>query len=166
MRHAGAQDMPRPPLAPPSFPLPVVLDTNVVLDVLVFDDPVTRPLADALAEGALAAWADGETLLELERVLTLSTFKLDEAEQRTAYARYQRLVHMAPAVSSTPLPELPRCRDRDDQKFLVLAARSGAAWLVSKDNRLLSLADRHGLPFAILSPKQAVEGLKLARGAG
>ncbi len=155
-------DMSRPHPAPLSFPLPVVLDTNVVLDLLVFDDPITRPLAEALAQGALVAWADEETLLELQRVLTLSTFKLDEARQRDIYARYERLVRRAPAGASGPLPELPRCRDRDDQKFLLLTARAGAAWLVSKDKRVLSLADRHGLPFTIFSPKQAVERLKQA----
>jgi putative PIN family toxin of toxin-antitoxin system len=155
-------NMSRPLSAPLSFPLPVVLDTNVVLDLLVFDDPVTRPLGEALAQGALVAWADEETLLELERVLTLPIFKLDEARQREVYTRYQRLVQRAPAASPSPGPELPRCRDRDDQKFLLLTARAGAAWLVSKDKRVLSLADRHGLPFTILSPKQAVERLKLA----
>jgi putative PIN family toxin of toxin-antitoxin system len=154
-----------PSPAPLSFPLPVVLDTNVVLDLWVFDDPVTRPLAQALDERALTVWANAETLLELERVLTLSIFKLDGNAQRTIQARYRSLVHMASESSLAPLPELPRCRDRDDQKFLVLAAHAGAAWLVSKDKRLLSLADRQGLPFAILSPKQAAEAFRLARGS-
>jgi putative PIN family toxin of toxin-antitoxin system len=143
----------------------VVLDTNVVLDVLVFDDPVSRPLAEAWAEGALVAWADEATLLELQRVLPLPAFKLEEPSRREVLARYQRLVRQAPRGPSAALPELPRCRDRDDQMFLILAARVGAAWLVSKDKRVLSLADRHGLPFAILSPKQAAERLLLARSA-
>ncbi|MBN1209699.1 MAG: putative toxin-antitoxin system toxin component, PIN family [Myxococcaceae bacterium] len=148
----------------PSTPLSVVLDTNVVLDLLVFDDPLSRPLADALAAGALIPWADKETLLELERVLTLSTFKLEVPAQQAALARYRHHVQLAPEQSAASLPALPRCRDRDDQKFLVLAAHVGAAWLVSKDKRLLSLADWHGLPFAILSPKQAAQGLRLAPG--
>ncbi|KFE72165.1 putative toxin-antitoxin system toxin component, PIN family [Hyalangium minutum] len=152
-------NMSRPSPAPLSFPLPVVLDTNVVLDLLVFDDPVSRPLAEALAQGSLIAWADAETLLELERVLTLPIFKLDEVRQRDVYARYLSQVRQVPASIQEPLPELPRCRDRDDQKFLLLTARAGAAWLVSKDKRVLSLADRHGLPFTIVSPRQAVERL-------
>lgn len=159
------ETMSLPSPAPLSFPLPVVLDTNVVLDLWVFNDPVTRPLAEALDERALTAWANAETLLELERVLTLPIFKLDGNAQRTVQARYRSLVHMASESSLAPLPELPRCRDRDDQKFLILAARAGAAWLVSKDKRLLSLADRQGLPFAILSPKQAAEAFRLARGS-
>ncbi len=158
--------MSRPSPAPLSFPLPVVLDTNVVLDMRVFDDPVTRPLAEALDQGVLTAWANAETLLELEQVLTLPIFKLEGDAQRSVHAGYRGLVRLASETSLTPLPELPRCRDRDDQKFLVLTARAGAAWLVSKDKQVLSLADRHGLPFAILSPKQAVEALRLARGSG
>lgn len=158
--------MPRPPPAPLSFPLPVVLDTNVVLDLRVFDDPIARPLAEALTQGALTAWASAETLLELRQVLTLPGFRLAPAAQRKVYEGYERLVRLASVATLAPLPALPRCRDRDDQKFLVLTARAGASWLVSKDKRLLSLADRHGLPFAILSPKQAVELLRGARGLG
>ncbi|WP_224250212.1 putative toxin-antitoxin system toxin component, PIN family [Hyalangium gracile] len=152
---------PSPP--PLSFPLSVILDTNVVLDVLVFADPITRPLEQALTSGELVAWADAETLQELEWVLPMPSFKLAEPARREVLARYRSLVRMAPQESAAPLPELPRCRDRDDQKFLRLAARAGAAWLVSKDKRVLSLADRHGLPFKILSPKQAAQRLRPGR---
>ncbi len=138
--------------------LPVVLDTNVVLDLLVFDDPHTRPLAEALEAGTLTAWADADTLAELGYVLASRNFRpgLDEAARHAAFERYQSRVQLVQAVEGTLLPPLPRCRDRDDQKFLVLAARAKAAWLVSKDKRVLSLADRRGLPFLILTPKQAV----------
>jgi predicted nucleic acid-binding protein len=37
-------------------------------------------------------------------------------------------------------PPLPRCKDRDDQKFLELAARCDANMLVSKDKALLTAA--------------------------
>ena len=49
----------------------------------------------------------------------------------------------------------PRCRDPDDQKFLDLAASSGARWLLSRDDHLLSLARRtrrDGL-FEIVTPQ-------------
>lgn len=138
----------------------LVLDTNVVLDVLVFDDPLVRPLASALGAGGVTAWADEHTLAELEYVLGYPTFALDEEARRAVYARYRSLVRLVSPEPVAPLPPLPRCRDRDDQKFLTLAARAGAAWLVSKDKRVLSLADRHGLPFAILSPRRAVERLE------
>jgi putative PIN family toxin of toxin-antitoxin system len=153
--------MSMPSLTPHTSPLAVVLDTNVVLDVLVFDDGVARPLAEALATGALVPWADEKTLQELEWVLAMPTFKLAAPERREVFARYRSLVRLC--AQEAPAPgvelELPRCRDRDDQKFLQLAARSGAAWLVSKDKRVLSMADRHGLPFVILAPKQAAREL-------
>ncbi len=138
----------------------LVLDTNVVLDMLVFEDPVVRPLTDGLAAGELTAWVDRETLGELEWVLAFPTFKLEPAARQAAMDRYRGLVRLAPEEPPAPLPELPRCRDRADQKFLLLAARAGAAWLVSKDKQVLSLADRRELPFVILSPRQAAQRLR------
>ena len=140
-------------------PLPLVLDTNVVLDLLVFEDPALGVLARALTSGAVSAWADEHTLRELQYVLAYPTFHLDAAAQGAVLARYRSLVHLVPAGSEAEAPALPRCRDRDDQKFLALAARSGARWLVSKDKRVLSMADRVGLPFGILSCRQLVARL-------
>lgn len=152
--------MSAPPAPPASVPLPLVLDTNVVLDLLVFDDPHVRPLAQALSAGEVTAWADAETLKELELVLAYPSFALDEAARRALHERYQRLVHMAPGDPGTPPPPLPRCRDRDDQKFLVLAARVGASWLVSKDKRVLALAGHKQVPFDILTSRQMAERLR------
>ena len=39
-------------------PRPVVLDTNVVLDLLVFDDPLVPPIRQLLAQGQLRWIAD------------------------------------------------------------------------------------------------------------
>jgi len=142
----------------------LVLDTNVVLDMLVFDDPAVRPLTQALAAGELTAWVDRETLGELEWVLAFPSFKLGPPARQAVMDRYRGLVRLAPEQPSAPLPPLPRCRDRADQKFLVLAARADAAWLVSKDKRVLSMADRRDLPFTILTPRQAVQRL-LSKGA-
>ena len=141
-------------------PLPLVLDTNVVLDMLVFDDPTVHPLVQALTTGEVTAWADGDTLAELEYVLAYPTFELDETARRAALARYRSLVRVAPEDMGMPPPPLPRCRDRDDQKFLVLAARVGATWLVSKDKRVLALAGRKDVPFDILTSRQMAERLR------
>jgi putative PIN family toxin of toxin-antitoxin system len=139
--------------------VPVVLDTNVVLDLWVFGDATVRPLATALEAGTVLAWAEERTLRELEYVLAYPSFGLDEAARRRVLDTYRGLVQVAPEAPDAPLPALPRCRDRDDQKFLVLAARVGASWLVSKDKRVLSMADRHGLPFTILTPRQVAQRL-------
>lgn|SRR5215217_3661704 len=147
------------PLAPP---LPVVLDTNVVLDLYVFEDPALRVLHRALEAGTLVAWAEDSTLAELGFVLASRHFlpgRYLEARS-TALERYRASVKVLPPEVSGPSLELPRCKDRDDQKFLLLAARAGAAWLVSKDKRVLSMADRRELPFVILTPRQTVARLE------
>lgn len=146
------------PLAPP---LPVVLDTNVVLDLYVFEDPALRVLHTALEAGTLVAWAEDATLAELGFVLASRHFLpgRNMEGRKTALERYRASVKLLPPDASGPALELPRCKDRDDQKFLLLAARAGAAWLVSKDKRVLSMADRRELPFVILTPRQAVARL-------
>ncbi|MCE9666486.1 putative toxin-antitoxin system toxin component, PIN family [Myxococcus stipitatus] len=142
-------------------PLPVVLDTNIVLDLYVFEDSTARPLAEALERGTLVAWVDDATLAELGFVLASRNFQpgLGTDARQAALAAYRQRARLLAEGAGGTVPELPRCRDRDDQKFLHLAARAGAAWLVSKDKRVLSLADRHGLPFTILTPRQAVARL-------
>jgi putative PIN family toxin of toxin-antitoxin system len=146
----------------PSLPVPVVLDTNVVLDLFAFEDAHARPLAEALEAGTLAAWVDADTLAELGYVLASRHFRpgWDAAARRGVLERYRALARVVPPGEEASAPELPRCRDRDDQKFLLLAARAGAAWLVSKDKRVLSMAGRSGMPFLILSVRQAVERLR------
>ena len=132
----------------------VVLDTNVVLDLLVFDDAFARPLKEALEAGALTAWADRHTLRELELVLGYRSFALTPEAQQAVRERYGALVRVADAEGGAAV-ELPVCRDRDDQKFLVLAARVGATWLVSKDKRVLSMGGGRRLPFDVLTPRRA-----------
>ena len=141
--------------------LAAVLDTNVVLDLLVFDDPQARPLLAALKQGALEAWADARTLEELRQVLGYASFGLDAAAQQALLARYGTLVRVAPPVDPArgAPPQLPRCADRDDQKVLELAARAGAQWLVSKDKQLLQLRGWSSLPFLILRPPEAAARL-------
>lgn len=140
-------------------PLSLVLDTNVVLDLLVWDDPWVRPLREALEHGRVRPWADARTLGELKYVLAYPTFALDAEAQHAAYTRYTRHVSLAGEASLEDVAALPRCRDRADQKFLELAARVGATWLVSKDKRVLSMADRADLPFGILTVRQLAERL-------
>ncbi|CAM3214905.1 putative toxin-antitoxin system toxin component, PIN family [Corallococcus sp. ZKHCc1 1396] len=131
----------------------MVLDTNVVLDLFVYDDAFARPLKEALLAGALTAWVDRHTLRELELVLAYRSFALTAEAQQAVRERYGALTRCSEAGDA--VVELPACRDRDDQKFLVLAARVGAAWLVSKDKRVLSMGGGRRLPFDVLTPRRA-----------
>ena len=127
----------------------VVLDSNVWIDILVFDDAATRPIHAALRRGALDAVIDARCLAELSRVLDYPQFTRRAVDKAAALQSVARLSIMAthaapPDGAAAPLP---RCKDRDDQKFLELAHAAGADWLVSKDRALLKLARRTARDF-------------------
>ena len=123
--------------------LPIVLDSNVWLDILVFDDPHTRPIRVALERGAIRALIDARCQAELAHVLDYPQFAGRGVAKADALAAHVGLVELIelPELPADARP-LPQCRDRDDQKFLELARASGAQWLVSKDRAVLKLAKR------------------------
>ncbi len=132
--------------------LRLVLDTNVVLDLFHWANIDAVPIMAALEDGRIECFADERTLDELQRVLTYPQLKMTPAMIVERYARYSALVRLVPAGEAPPLP---RCKDRDDQKFLELAARCEANILVSKDKELLRLRGRTTLAFQILKPAAA-----------
>jgi len=132
--------------------LRIVLDTNVVLDLFHWANVDAVPIMAALEAGRIECLVDESTLDELRRVLTYPQLKLTPDMIAERYARYSTLVTIIPAGEAAPLP---RCKDRDDQKFLELAERSGADLLVSKDKALLKLRGRTRLAFRIMKPKDA-----------
>lgn len=136
------------------MPPRLVLDTNIVLDLLHYTQNDAQPLLPLLESGSFVALADARTLDELARVVGYPQFGLDAASGAALCARYRALVEM---IAEGEAPPLPRCKDRDDQKFLELAARGRADGLVSKDNALLKLKKRKTLTFAIHTPAEAVK---------
>ena len=146
----------------PLRPRRIVLDTNIVMDLLHFDDRHTQPLRGAIDDGQLQCFTDGECLAELERVTGYPAFALDAPARQSLFESYQRLVTRCDADTTEDYP-LPRCRDEDDQKFLILAARCGADLLITRDKLLLKLAHHRRLPppFAILTAQAACQLLEL-----
>ena len=145
--------------------LPVVLDSNVWIDILVFDDPRTRPILAALERGALRALIDARCLGELSRVLDYPQFVQRGVDKAATLATLARLAEqIVPPVAAPDAKPLPQCKDRDDQKFLELAHTSGAAWLVSKDRAVLKLAKRvaRDFGFRIAEPGPFVAACGLA----
>lgn len=132
--------------------LRLVLDTNVVLDLFHWANADAVPIMAALEAGRIECLADARTLDELSRVLTYPQLKLTPEMIAERWARYRALVQVVPDGEAPPLP---RCKDRDDQKFLELAARAGADLLVSKDKALLKLRGRTRLGFEIVKPAAA-----------
>ena len=133
----------------------VVLDTNVCLDLFVFGDVQAGALREALARGAVEAVTDVACRAEWLRVLTYPQLALDGAARAAAAAAYDGLLRALPEAEPSPaMVKLPRCADPDDQKFLELAWKARARWLLSKDKEVLRLGRRtlrEGW-FAILTP--------------
>lgn len=130
------------------MPLKLVLDTNVVLDWLVFNDPALASLTHAVQDGNAVLPTHPAALDELHRVLNYPTLKLAANQQAAIFARYRTLTTPAilPAGFSpqnllTPAG-FPQCRDRDDQLFLALALHTQADALISRDKALLALGKR------------------------
>ena len=123
----------------------LVLDTNIIMDMLHFANPATAPLLAALTAGRVQALTDPDCLAELERVLAYPEFRLDAPAQKALLERYLNLPESLPGEAEEAYV-LPRCRDADDQKFLILAARSGAGLLVTRDKLLLRLAQHKRTP--------------------
>lgn len=120
---------------------PVVLDTNIVLDAFVFDDPQARPLKSALAAGQLEWVATKAMRDELARVLCypkivprMALFQVTACHVLAQFDGQSTLVDTAPKASVT-------CRDADDQKFIDLAV-SHQALLLSKDQAVLCMRKR------------------------
>ena len=141
----------------------LVLDTNIVMDMLHFNNRHTQALKTAISEGRLQCFSDKECLAELERVTGYPEFALDPAGRAGLIASYKNFAILCDAKGDETYP-LPRCRDADDQKFLILATRSQADLLITRDKMLLRLArHRHRPPpFHIVTAEVAVSLLQLA----
>jgi len=130
----------------------LVLDTNVWLDWLVFDDPAIAPIRAAVAAHRAEVYIDAACEAELERALgyDLGTRAVDIAACLAECRRVAKTIGSALPDAERAL--LPACRDRDDQKFLEAARAAGAGFLLTRDKALLHLA-RRPLPFRILTPR-------------
>lgn len=144
--------------------LRVVLDTNVLVSLYVFADSRFAPLRARSDSGEWQAITNAACLGEFRRVLGYPLFALTQQQQSDALAAYAtRAIHHDASPPAAAV-QLPRCKDRDDQKFLELARDSTADWLVTADKALLRLARRERLRglFRILTPEAALAELRTA----
>ena len=119
----------------------IVIDTNIVLDAFVFDDPGSDALKAAL-EGRQIRWLATLPMRdELERVLAypLIVRRLLRGQRGAddVLAQFDAKAEIVEVAARAPM----RCRDPDDQKFVDLALAHKAA-LLSKDRALLCLSKR------------------------
>lgn len=126
-----------------SQPERLVLDTNVWLDLLLFEDPRCSQLADALVAGHAVVLVDAPCREEWRRVLCYPALGLDAARRDALEARFDAIAMVVEEPSRPqPWPPLPRCADPDDQKLLELACAADADALLTRDQALLEQARR------------------------
>ena len=123
--------------------LSVVLDTNVVLDWLLFDDPRIADLAGRIKRAELRWVACPAIRREFAHMLGHASLARWPADREQALAVFD--------LHATLLPDPPpagarglRCADVDDQVFLDLAL-AHEAQLFTRDRALLKLARRSRL---------------------
>lgn len=119
----------------------VVIDTNIVLDLFVFDDAAAKPLRVALEAGQHRWLATASMRVELARVLDYPQI----APRRTYYglsvedvlACFDRHAQVQPSAAKAPFT----CADPDDQVFIDLAVAHRAR-LLSKDKAVRAMRKR------------------------
>lgn len=126
---------------PGQAPRALVLDSNIVLDLLVFADPHVATLRQLLAAGQFDWVATQSMRDELACVLRyahlqprLAYYGLGADDVLAKFDAGARIVDAAPRARYV-------CKDGDDQKFIDLAA-AHAAVLLSKDKAVLKLRRR------------------------
>jgi predicted nucleic acid-binding protein len=133
----------------------VVIDTNVALDLLVFNEPRVQPLRAALADAHLCWLACARMGDELAEVLRRGLAAQRGVDATAVSAHWHACVTLkaAPTVGWRL-----RCTDDDDQVFIDLALEQRARWLLSRDRAVLKLARRaKALGLAIVTPETWAE---------
>ena len=122
-------------------PMRVVLDTNIVLDLWLYQDAATPELLDALERKSVRWLATQVMRDELERVLAythivkrLAFSQLTAQDILAQFDAHAQLMPVAPKAQFV-------CKDSDDQKFVDLAAQHQTQ-LISKDKAVLTLRNR------------------------
>ena len=119
----------------------VILDTNIVLDLFVYCDPLQALLDKALRAGTLVWHATTAMRDELARVLDYPQIAkrrlLNQQSVDDVLAQMDTLATFVP-----PAPKAPyTCKDPDDQIFIDLACQHQCL-LLSKDKAVRALRSR------------------------
>ena len=128
-----------------------VIDTNIVLDLWLFEDPATIPLRAALQSGAISHLATASMRDELARVMTyphlmkrMAKSNIQASDVLNRFDKYLLAAEPAAKAACT-------CKDPDDQKFIDLAV-AHAVPLLSKDKAIVCMKKRLLQSGVVLNP--------------
>jgi putative PIN family toxin of toxin-antitoxin system len=124
-----------------SAPVCVVLDTNIVLDLWLYQDPATPALQEALSQKRVRWLATQVMRDELERVLAythiVKRLAFSQLTAEDILTQFDTHAQLMPVASKAMFV----CKDGDDQKFIDLAAQHKTQ-LISKDKAVLTMRNR------------------------
>lgn len=119
----------------------LVIDTNVVLDLFIYEDPATVALRELLGDAQVRWLATAVMREELRRVLdypqVLKRMQARALSAQAVLAAFDERVQIVDCAPKAPYT----CKDGDDQKFIDLAV-AHTATLLSKDKAVLCMARR------------------------
>lgn len=137
-----------------THPQTVVIDTNWVLDLLLFQGPDSRTLHDALNNHSITWLTTTAMRDEWQSVLGYSWIQdalhKNACDAEHLLAEYDQHTTLCDDAPYHP----PRCTDPDDQKFIDLAVQHRAL-LLSRDKHLLKLRKalkKHGIVVSAYFP--------------
>ncbi len=117
----------------------IIVDTNILLDIIYFEDPHVEDLKKAIENGLLEAWSCNLIWEEFLDVMRRPAFFRNEET-------YQKLIEKALTYfqfEACKIPPSPyKCKDPDDQIFIDLAVIKAPCWLISRDLEVLKLAKK------------------------
>ena len=119
---------------------PIILDTNILLDIFVFEAVRADRLRNAVLNRQIKTYSNQTSVEELADVISRPLFDLEEGRQAEIMGQWQSL---SQPIEDLELEAAPwKCQDTDDQVFLDLAFTVRPSILISKDNAVLKLATR------------------------
>ena len=126
----------------------VIFDTNVLLDIFVFNDFRAIHIKAALINKKLKALATSKTTAEFADVIARPLFSLVQSSQEQILSEWRNLATVIPDETLGSAPW--QCQDSDDQVFLDLAYNAKPCLLLTKDNSLLKLAKKVTIEYIVI----------------
>ena len=119
--------------------IPVILDTNILLDLIIFKDISVEKLQVLFEKNKIYFLFSCETVNEFKRVINYDKFKFSEIQKKKFIKELNHLIGNTD-IFYLNLNELPVIvRDPDDHKFIELAYHTKTKYLLTKDHDLLKI---------------------------
>lgn len=135
----------------------IVADTNFLLDIYIFNNPISSELFELLKDENFIFYRTEETLAELEDVLRRPQFQLSENQINSILCQWTNNSQELKTVAECSV----KCRDIHDQKFLNLAFSLTPSFLITKDKDLLKVKSKAGKTGVnIIEPEHLLRLLK------